>query len=84
MFEFSSCLLADSAINLVSDSAINAQKRLSSGSCWKLLISSIFFALWAGGQYLFRNLVLRTSQVVIDPDGWFLSLAAPMRDTGKA
>ncbi|GKA03770.1 ribonuclease H-like domain-containing protein [Tanacetum coccineum] len=57
----------------------HAQKRLSSCSCWKLLISSIFFAVWAGGQYLFRNLVLRTSQVVIEPDGWFLShlLAAP-------
>ncbi|GKE27745.1 hypothetical protein Tco_1443129 [Tanacetum coccineum] len=39
-----------------------------------------------GGQYLFRNLVLRISQVVIDHDGWFLShlLAAPVRDTGKA
>ncbi|GKG34424.1 hypothetical protein Tco_0437120, partial [Tanacetum coccineum] len=38
------------------------------------------------GQYLFRNLVLRISQVVIDPGGWFLShlLATPARDTGKA
>nr|GEW23864.1 hypothetical protein [Tanacetum cinerariifolium] len=55
------------------------KKRLSSDSCWKLLISSIFFAVRSGGHYLFRNLVLRTSQVVIEPDGWFHShlFAAP-------
>nr|GEV77649.1 hypothetical protein [Tanacetum cinerariifolium] len=40
----------------------------------------------AGGQYLRRNFVLRSSQVVIEPDGLFLSqrLAAPVRDIGKA
>nr|GEW00123.1 hypothetical protein [Tanacetum cinerariifolium] len=66
MVEFSSCLLADSAINLDSDSSVvslrvvyeefpllrcnslnlsHARKRLSSGSCWKLLISSILFVV---------------------------------------
>ncbi|GKE86301.1 hypothetical protein Tco_1560043, partial [Tanacetum coccineum] len=44
------------------------------------------FAVRAGGQYLFRNLLLRISPVVIDPDGWFLIhlLAALVRDTRKA
>ncbi|GJS57922.1 hypothetical protein Tco_0652706 [Tanacetum coccineum] len=51
-----------------------------------VLAAASVFEVRAGGQYLFRNLVLRTSQVVIEPDGWFLShlLAALVRDMGKA
>ncbi|GKB36043.1 hypothetical protein Tco_0880985 [Tanacetum coccineum] len=38
-----------------------------------------------GGQYLFKNFVLRSSQVLIEPVGSFLSqrLAAPVKDIGK-
>ncbi|GKC64257.1 hypothetical protein Tco_1096855, partial [Tanacetum coccineum] len=91
MFEFSSCLLADSAMNLVSNSS-----RLGLRSGYEEFPLFRWYnhgpaALYcplvhAGGQYLFRNLVLRTSKVVIDPDGWFLIhlLAAPVRDTRKA
>nr|GEX34150.1 hypothetical protein [Tanacetum cinerariifolium] len=40
----------------------------------------------AGGQYLFRNLDFRVFQLVIEPNGSFLSqrLAALVRDMGKA
>ncbi|GKB69610.1 hypothetical protein Tco_0931022, partial [Tanacetum coccineum] len=40
----------------------------------------------AGGQYLFRNFVFISSQVVIEPDGLFLKqrLTAPVKDIGKA
>ncbi|GKC41552.1 hypothetical protein Tco_1059274, partial [Tanacetum coccineum] len=39
-----------------------------------------------GGQYLLKNFVFKSSQVVIEPDGLFLSqrLAAPVKDIGKA
>ncbi|GJV23969.1 hypothetical protein Tco_1376664 [Tanacetum coccineum] len=123
MIEFSSCLLADSAINLVDrvhptmysrlipkffllpfvdnlsfvELAWIADKTVRSFSTLGLedvqcAIFSKYFchllnailasvAVLEGGQYLSRNLVLRTSHVVIDPDGWFLSylLAAPIR-----
>ncbi|GJV33242.1 putative reverse transcriptase domain-containing protein [Tanacetum coccineum] len=40
----------------------------------------------SSGQYLLRNFIFKTSQVVIEPNGSFLShrLAAPVKDTGKA
>ncbi|GJV17499.1 ribonuclease H-like domain-containing protein [Tanacetum coccineum] len=110
MFKFSSCLLADSAINLVNDVSrlvlLSGYEEFPLFRCWAwiaasssevsvllvledvslchfweysaiywmaILASATVLEVRAGGQYLFRNLVLRISQVVIEPDGWFLS-----------
>ncbi|GJW74625.1 putative reverse transcriptase domain-containing protein [Tanacetum coccineum] len=69
--EFSSCLFADLLMNLL---------RVSSIDCLRS-----WYEVRASGQYLFKNLVLRPSQVVIKPVGSFLSqrLAAPVKDIGN-
>ncbi|GKE33933.1 hypothetical protein Tco_1453255 [Tanacetum coccineum] len=50
------------------------------------LASATVFDVRAGGQYLLRNFVFISSQVVIEPDGLFLSqrLAATVKDIRKA
>ncbi|GKF89614.1 hypothetical protein Tco_0263577, partial [Tanacetum coccineum] len=61
---------------------------LIKGFIWlllKVVDSSSFSAARPGGQYWFKNLLLRSSQVLIELVGSFLSqrLAAPVKDIGK-
>nr|GEU37577.1 hypothetical protein [Tanacetum cinerariifolium] len=51
---------------------------------WMATLASV--AVFDGGQYLLRNFVFRSFQVVIEPDGLVLSqrLAAPVKDMRKA
>ncbi|GJR41937.1 hypothetical protein Tco_1310040 [Tanacetum coccineum] len=73
----------EQALHPITDQSASSPVKIEAP--WELITPKLYMFLWRG-QYLFRNLVLRTSHVVIDPDGWFLShlLAAPVRDTGKA